>query len=169
MAAALRGTATDRNTIINRSTDSAMTAPMNHGSRLEILSDMSMKMAVCPPTCTSAPGASDNARGMTSSRSRWTRLVVAPSGGAGGGAGRAHRGGAAVFGLARGHRLHARVMGDRRLERAEVVDGGAVELDGEQQRPVEPGPEPVGQQVVRPAGGHRRGGGAVVGHAPAHD
>jgi hypothetical protein len=50
MAAALSGTASDRNTIINSRTDSRMTAPTNHGSRLDRWSDRSMNRAVWPPT-----------------------------------------------------------------------------------------------------------------------
>ena len=37
MSAALSGTSTDRNTIVNNMNESAMTAPMNSGSRSEIL------------------------------------------------------------------------------------------------------------------------------------
>jgi hypothetical protein len=68
--------------MVSSSTDSRITAPMNQTSRSEIRSDMSMNIAVCPPTWTWAPGASANASGMTSSRSRWTRSVVASSCGA---------------------------------------------------------------------------------------
>jgi hypothetical protein len=50
MAAALSGTARDRNTIIRSRTDSRITAPTNQGNRLARWSDRSMYMAVWPPT-----------------------------------------------------------------------------------------------------------------------
>ena len=66
MTAALIGTATERNTIISSSTDSTITAPMKYGKREATLSEMSMNVAVCPPTYTLAPGPSAIACGITS-------------------------------------------------------------------------------------------------------
>jgi hypothetical protein len=49
-SAALRGTRTDRKTTVRSSSDSRITAPMNHGSRSLTRSPTSARLAVWPPT-----------------------------------------------------------------------------------------------------------------------
>ncbi len=58
ITAALSGTRIERNTTMRSRKLSAITAPMNHGSRDAIRSEMSMNDAVAPPTdtLTSEPG-----------------------------------------------------------------------------------------------------------------
>ena len=79
MSAAFSGTRIDRNTIINKMNDITRTAPMNTGSRLVILSEMSMKKAVLPVTSVVSTWASSRAWGRTSLRRRWTSSWVSAS------------------------------------------------------------------------------------------
>ena len=84
ITAAFRGTNTDRNTIINSTNDSRITAPMKMSSRLWMRCPRSMYPAVIPPTNTWAL-VSCSAGGRIWSRSRFTRVSVAADCGADGG------------------------------------------------------------------------------------
>src|SRR5690606_16387786 len=75
--------------------------------------------------------------------------------GAGGGDGLDDGGVAGRVGLGGGREAHAGGGGDRGGDVAEraVRVGGAGQVDGDEQRPVEPGAESFGEQVVRTTGG----------------
>ena len=171
MTAALRATASERNTDISSRNDRTTTPPMNSGSRLAVSSLSSMNAAVVPPTDASAP-VPPTAPGSTSSRSVCTRLSVASSCGPVVGTtvstaaspASLSAGGNTVATPSVACRSPAMRSTVRAADPASLAAARA-EVDGDQQRAVRPRPEALPHQVVRPAAGQVGRAVAGVGHA----
>ena len=142
MTAALIGTAMDRNTIISSSTDSTITAPMKYGRREAIWSEMSMNVAVGPPTYTAASGTPSIAGGMTSLRSRWTRSWWLRPAATSVGSTRSTAAVPSALACAGATDGDVGVGRDRALERVERRDRRAATRPTRSSGPLKPGPNP---------------------------
>ena len=153
MTAALSGTRIERNTIISSRNDSTITAPMNHGSRAAIWSEMSMNVAVDRRRRPATPVRRRSPRGARRCAAAGPARDVAASCGdaVGDDRGSARRCRPAL-GIARARRA-CDVRGRRRSRRSSRCQRRRPSSrrrarPTSSSGPLEPGPEALGEQVV---------------------